>query len=433
MFVAMLSLTMIVGFVYFGTTQGYMGSLFTKYEQDKVIARLQSEYSDNGNAWAGLNWDTLVHEWEQEKNTEGSLRVLSPAGDELFHAGKSISDEHSEEKKKPIYVDRMQVGTAYFYNWKSEEMHRLEYYILDLMLNEAIRVIILTAFITIIVGLWLSSLLTLPLRRLMAAIGKITSGERNFQVPVTSKDEYGKVTIALNEMTHQLHLADTSRKRFVADVAHELRTPLAIMQSRLEVIQEIGTPVAPEALLPIQDEIIRLTRLVDDLHQLTLAEAGRLGIDKKHSDIVELINRVSGIFREEADKKGINLTFTSSLDSHYVLIDTSRMRQVLYNLVANAIQYTPNCGNVHIDAMKRKVEETVYTLITITDSGIGIPEDQLPYLFERFYRVEEARTRHTGGMGLGLSIANEFVKAHDGFIEAESQVGIGTTFRVYLP
>jgi two-component system, OmpR family, sensor histidine kinase BaeS len=435
LFIAMFSLTMIVGLIYIGTTQGFLGSQFTKYEQQKTIERLQSEYKNNGNTWNGLNWDLLVQEWEQEKLTGGSLRVLSLAGDELFHAGKRIAEKHSEEKIRPIYVDHMLVGTAYFYNWNSEEIFRLKKYILDLMLNEAIRVTALTAIVTIIVGLWLSALLTNPLRRLLNAIGKIASGERDFQVPVKSADEYGRVAMAFNEMTRQLQLAEMSRKRLIADVAHELRTPLSIMQSKLEVIQENGRSVAPETLLPLQDEIIRLTRLVADLYQLTLAEAGKLEIVKHPTDLNELIERTMDIFREEADRRGVTFSLSSFLDDDHriVLIDPARMRQVLYNLVANAIQYTPEGSSIRIEAWAQKTGDTTAAAISISDSGIGIPEDQIPYLFERFYRVEEARTRHTGGMGLGLAIANEFVKAHGGSIEVESTVGLGTTFRVYLP
>ncbi|EST53501.1 histidine kinase [Brevibacillus panacihumi W25] len=220
-------------------------------------------------------------------------------------------------------------------------------------------------------SLWISGVLTLPLRKLVAAIERVAKGDLEVSVPVQSKDEYGKVIQTFNDMTLRLREAEDARRRLVADVTHELRTPLSIMQLKLENYQQAGHPVPPE-MLRIHDEVIRLSLLVEDLHVLSLAEAGRLTLDCKPLDLTAHLERI---------------------------------------VEQNAL----------------------FARVSVIDTGIGIPEEDLLHLFDRFYRVEEARSRHSGGTGLGLSIAHHFVRAHGGFIHVSSQPDEGTIFTVYLP
>jgi two-component system, OmpR family, sensor histidine kinase BaeS len=226
--------------------------------------------------------------------------------------------------------------------------------------------------------------------------------------------------------------SDEARKHLTADVAHELRTPLSIIQCQLENIQEDGQDVPPEILLPIQDEVIRLSKLVDDLHQLTLAEAGRLPLDRKPTDLVLLIDRIVDMLKQEAEDRQIEIVRFYPTEKMTV-IDSNRITQVVYNLLINALRYTSPDGKITIRISDTRQKGSRFAAVSISSTGVGIAPEQLPYLFDRFYRVEEARSRHSGGMGLGLAIAKEFVEAHQGSITVQSRVGQGTTFIVYLP
>lgn len=273
--------------------------------------------------------------------------------------------------------------------------------------------------------------LTAPLRELIPAIERLGRGEYGVQVPVTSSDEYGTVARTFNAMSAQLRAHEEARRKLTADVAHELRTPLTILQGKLDLIQQSGEPVEPEALLPIQDELIRLTKLVEDLQQLSLAEAKKLPMEFAPTPVLPLLQRVADRVALDAEEKRITLEVTCSDPLPPVLMDANRMTQALLNLAANAVRYTPEGGSVKLHA--GVLSESRLLQISISDTGIGIAPEHLPSLFDRFYRTDEARNRNSGGMGLGLAIAKQLVLNHGGDIHAESIPGAGTTFYVRLP
>lgn len=294
---------------------------------------------------------------------------------------------------------------------------------------------LLFVMISLLVAYWLSKRLTTPLRLIVPAIERLGQGELGVQAPVMSKDEYGTVAKVFNNMSKQLHRAEEIRRNLVADVAHELRTPLTIIRGKLDFIQQRGRSIKPESLLPLQDELIRLTRLVDDLHQLSLAEAKKLPLERKPTDLPALLRRIIERMNPEAERKGVKITLTSTTEPATIWVDPYRMTQVFLNLLSNAVRYTPSGGSVNITVKEEKGRngESDFLRIAIADTGIGIEPEQLPFLFNRFYRTDEARTRNNGGMGLGLAIAKEFVLAHNGTIHVESCPGQGTTFIVTLP
>lgn len=283
-------------------------------------------------------------------------------------------------------------------------------------------------------SLWISGVLTIPLRKLVAAIERVAQGDLHVNVPVKSKDEYGKVIRTFNDMTLRLREAEDARRRLVADVAHELRTPLSIMQLKLENAQQAGQSVPPEMLLRLHDEVIRLGLLVEDLHVLSLAEAGRLALDCKPLDLSARLEQIVDDMNVEAEENGLEMCFSSNTRPVTVMADARRMTQVFINLLTNAVRYTSEGGKVSV-VIEDQVwdQNALYVRVSVIDSGIGIPADELAHLFDRFYRVEKARSRHTGGTGLGLSIAHHLVRAHGGFIRVVSEPGQGTTFSVFLP
>ncbi|WP_051251450.1 sensor histidine kinase [Paenibacillus harenae] len=335
---------------------------------------------------------------------------------------------------------REQIDANYLSATPEEQIEIFKSYFLDNMrlsallnVTHGVRLFFFVA-IGLLFSFWISGVLTLPLKKLIAAIERVAQGDLNVKVAVDTKDEYGKVAQTFNDMTFRLREAEEARRRLVADVAHELRTPLSVMQLKLENAQQAGQDIPPEMLLRLHDEVIRLSLLVEDLHVLSLAEAGRLTLDRKPLDLTARLEQIVDDVKMEAEENGLAICLSSNTKPVIAMADARRITQVFINLLTNAIRYTPEGGKISIIIEDNVMDQNaVYACVSIIDTGIGIPAEELPHLFDRFYRVEKARSRHTGGTGLGLSIAHHFVKAHSGFIRVTSQPDEGTTFTVYLP
>lgn len=327
-----------------------------------------------------------------------------------------------------------EISAAYLNAPPGEQIEILKTYVSGKMKKYVLGNLVFFIATGLLVSLWISGILTVPLRKLVAAIERVAQGDLDVNVPVQSKDEYGKVIQTFNDMTLRLRQAEDARRRLVADVAHELRTPLSIMQLKLENAQQPGQYVPPEMLLRLQDEVIRLGLLVEDLHVLSLAEAGRLALDCKPLDLSEKLEQIVDDVQMEAEENGLEMRFYSNTRPVTIMADARRITQVFINLLTNAIRYTPEGGKITVVIEVKVLDRNaLYACVSVTDTGIGIPAEELDHLFDRFYRVEKARSRHTGGTGLGLAIAHHFVRAHGGFIRVVSEPDQGTTFTVYLP
>jgi two-component system sensor histidine kinase BaeS len=329
---------------------------------------------------------------------------------------------------------REELGAAYLNASAAEQIGILKTYVSDKMQIFGLKNWLFFVAVGLLFSFWISGILTVPLRRLVEAIERVAQGDLDVSVPVQSKDEYGKVIQTFNEMTLRLREAEEVRRRLVADVAHELRTPLSIMRLKLENAQQSGQSVPPEMLLRIHDEVIRLGLLVEDLHDLSLAEAGRLALDCRPIDLAAKLEQIVEDVKMEGEENGLEIRFVANARPAMVMADPRRITQVFINLLTNAIRYTPAGGRISVE-LKDQVRDrqAVYTCVSVRDTGIGIPAEELAHLFDRFYRVAKDRSRHTGGSGLGLSIAHHWVKAHGGFIRVSSELGNGTEFTVYLP
>ncbi|SHE33018.1 two-component system, OmpR family, sensor histidine kinase BaeS [Seinonella peptonophila] len=330
--------------------------------------------------------------------------------------------------------EREQIDPHYLSASPIEQIEIIKSYSFDEIKKNVLFRLSFFVLIGIFFSYWVSGLLTLPLKKLMVAIERVTQGDLNVEVPVGTKDEYGKVTQAFNDMMLRLREAEKIRRKLVADVAHELRTPLSIMQLKLENYQQAGQHIPPEMLLRIHDEVIRISLLVDDLHVLSLAEAGQLSLYRKPIDMTVHLERIVDDIKYEAEENGLKVHLSVCAKPVIVLADARRTTQVFINLLTNAIRYTPRGGEITVKVEDQVIDQNkFYVRVSVVDTGIGIPEEHLPYLFDRFYRVDKARSRHTGGTGLGLSIVHQLVKAHGGFIRVESCINKGTKFSVYLP
>jgi len=270
-----------------------------------------------------------------------------------------------------------------------------------------------------------------PLAEIMDAADAVAGGNLHVSVQERGSREFRQLARSFNRMSAELARTDEQRRNLAADVAHELRTPLHIIQGNLEGILDGVYQATPEHIEATLDETRLLARLVEDLRTLSLAESGQLPLRRERVDVGDLLADVTTSFSGQAEAAGIELRVENgTTESLTIQGDAGRLDQVLSNLVSNAIRHTPQGGRITLRA--RTVDGFVQ--MTIVDTGEGIAAADLPFIFDRFWRADRART-HGGGAssGLGLSIANQLIKAHGGKIEVASQVGQGTTFTITLP
>lgn len=288
----------------------------------------------------------------------------------------------------------------------------------------ALGVLLIAALVMVFAG----RRLVRPILALTGAAQRMTNGDHAARVPVTGRDEVARLGHAFNAMAESIQHHDHQRKAMVSDVAHELRTPLANIKGYLVASEDGVVPLDSELVTSLLEEAGLLERLVADLQDLALADAGKLRIHPELRDLTELAQQVVSAHRPAAEAGGVTLTALVNGPAP-AIVDNARIRQALGNLVSNAIRFTPADGKVVVGV--RRVGNS-YNL-TVTDNGTGISAKDLPYLFDRFYRAEQSRSRATGGSGLGLAITKHLVEAHRGSIGATSQLGQGSTFTIQLP
>ena len=285
------------------------------------------------------------------------------------------------------------------------------------------------AALSLLLGWLLSSSLIRPVKELIHATRDVAQGNLEREVPVRSKDELGELTQSFNQMNVQLKQSRDLRRKMTADIAHELRTPLSIILGHTEALSEGKLAPSPETFDIVYDEAKRLALLVEDLRTLSLSEAGELTLNLEAASPADLMERVVNAYLPKAHALNISLESSADANLPNVNIDPHRIIQVFGNLLDNALRYTPSGGRVRLSAKS----VTAGIEIRIQDSGPGISEVDLPYIFDRFYRGDKSRSRQDGGSGLGLAISKSIIEAHGGQIRAESTAGEGTTILFVLP
>ncbi len=266
--------------------------------------------------------------------------------------------------------------------------------------------------------------LSTPLDELLAAADRVAEGDYSARVEEQGPREIRSLARTFNNMASRLHQADEKRRNLLADVTHELRTPLTVIQGNLEGMLD-GVYSADETnLRSLLDETNLLSRLVEDLRTLALAESGALKLRKEPTDLTLLVRDAAAAFQSQAETAGVALTVETAENLPWLEVDPGRLRQVLSNLLANALRYTPTGGSICV----KLGMEAGRIQLSVADTGPGIPAEDLPHVFERFYKSTDS-----GGMGLGLAIAKHLVTAHEGTIIVESPPGQGTTIRISLP
>jgi len=285
------------------------------------------------------------------------------------------------------------------------------------------------AAVAILLGLFLTRQFTKPIRALKRGAARIAGGDLAYRVEVKSKDEFGELATSFNSMAATLDSSEQSRRRLFADIAHELRTPLSVIGGTVDAMLDGVYEPNPDNLTSIKEETEVLTRLVAELRDLTLAESGHLKLEVEPTNLAELVQR--RVSQAEVIAQGKNISLKTDITERLPEIeaDGRRVEQVVANLLDNALNHTPQGGTVTIAVSPDKDG----ILVSVSDTGEGIPPEHLPYIFERFYRVDDARSRKTGGAGLGLAIAKQMVELHGGRIWVESEAGKGSKFSFTLP
>jgi signal transduction histidine kinase len=326
--------------------------------------------------------------------------------------------------------------------------------------------------VALVLGVLLARVITRPVRELTTAAQKIAGGDLEQRVPVRSRDELGVLAAQFNHMSADLAHATQLRRQMTADVAHDLRTPLTVIAGYLEALRDQVLKPTPERFATMYDETRLLLRLVDDLHTLSLADAGDLPIERRPNAPRQLLEHVAQTYCHAAEQQGVALRVDAADDVPEVCVDGEQLARALGNLVSNALRYTPAGGTITLAATadhrlptadlsqnketRRQAapadtnlpvsqspslpgrEKSVggrpsSVVFTVSDTGVGIAAEHLPSIFERFYRADPSRQEETGGSGLGLAIVKSIVEAHGGRIGVESALGGGTTFTIALP
>jgi signal transduction histidine kinase len=305
----------------------------------------------------------------------------------------------------------------------------------ELLMQRIVRAIAFGALgavcLALILGIFLARTITRPIRELTTAAEAIGDGQLGAQVPVHSQDELGQLARSFNQMSADLARTTDARRQMTADVAHELRTPLSVLLGYSEALQDGKLEGDAQTYSAMYDTARQLQRLVDDLRTLALADAGELMLNRRPVEPRALLERCLLAQMAQAQGAQVQLRIEAAEDLPEVDADPDRIAQVFNNLAINALRHTPAGGSVTLSAAPSASGDGV--VLEVADTGSGIALEDLPYVFDRFYRGDKARQSDNGESGLGLSIARSIIESHGGVIEVASERGSGTTFTITLP
>ena len=367
---------------------------------------------------------------ESDPIDEDMLEVILHTDSEQIPSEGKVIEERWTEKKyiatdSPITINEEHQGHVFMFA-KTDNIKRIVDHLSDQFLISGLVTIILT-IITIFI---LSRLITKPLIEMTKATGQLSKGKHKVELHTDRSDELGELANSITTLSNDLEHMKKERNEFLASISHELRTPLTYIKGYTDIISrdDITNEEKNEYIEIIREETEQLAVLVKKLFELAKMDQNMFIIDKKKVNFERLIYTITERIRPAIEEKNIILS-VSCPDRIIANVDPDRIQQVLLNIMDNAKKHTPKGKRISLEVFENK--QSIITVIS--DEGEGIPEENLPYIFERLYRVEKSRSRLSGGTGLGLAIAKEIVESHSGAIEVSSKLGVGTTVVITLP
>ena len=445
-------LALLVALVLIGLAAGLVaGKQSQRFERDRdsvELARIQrfiSEYYANKGDFSG-DVAPLQYTVSQAGSVIGKRIMVFDGKDNL------VADSHASlhekylgervrrsfwknEKRLPVWHDNEEVGAVTITSvaLAGRLQPNLDNPVAGRIAREVNRSLLWAGIGAAALGtllVWLISRRTLaPLQNLGATARRLGRGDFSQRADDSGPTEIRELALNFNAMAAELEEAEQHRRNLTADIAHELRTPLSNIQGYLEAIRDGLVQPTPETIDTIHDQAIHLSRLVEDLRLLARVESGDLHLELTTASAEDLLQLSVEAVRPRAEAKGVDLRLDAGASLPELQVDSTRISQVIGNLLDNAITHTPAGGSVTVSAR----EAGGALEVAVADTGPGIAPEDLPRLFDRFYRADPSRSRATGGTGLGLTIARRLVEAHGGTIEVESTVGEGSRFTVRLP
>ncbi len=396
---------------------------------------LETYYLGHG-SWQGV-------EAVLEERTNTSIRAIQPEWKRtvLLDAGGRVVLDHgltdtplvgtvfnrqADQISLPLTINNIQVGTLLMNRGTLARPVQLIFS----LVGPTAAISLLLGILTLIIGLLLMRSVINPLSEVIAAAQAVSQGDLTARVPVQARnDDLSALSEHFNHMAEELERSDRQRRNMLADIAHELRTPITILRGRLEGILDGVYPADEANIAPVLEETYLLERLVEDLRLLALAEANQLRFELKPVNLAELGDTILGLFSAQAGEKNVSLRLNAQPGLPLVMVDPQRFQQVVGNLIDNALRYAP--AGTAIDLSIKCVNDAVE--LSVVDEGTGIPPEELGHVFDRFWRGEKSRARSTGGAGLGLSIARQLVEAQGGKISARNRTPKGFEVSITLP
>jgi two-component system, OmpR family, sensor histidine kinase BaeS len=359
--------------------------------------------------------------------TDASGQILYDTAGVPVNSGSRLSAPQLQGAIE-LHEDGQPVG--YLYPEGSQAFTNIQQnQLLDRLNRAAVTAGLVSGGLALVLALFLAAQLIRPVRALTQAAERVALGDLTQRVEVQGRDELARLGQTFNHMAGSLYQAQEGRRAMTADIAHELRNPLAVQRANLEALQDGIYPLNPENLQPILEQNLLLTRIVQDLRTLALVESGQMALERTEIDFSGLVQRLVDRFQPQAARRSISIHFRGCPDCPSIQADPGRLEQIVGNLLSNALRYTTETGIVELAIGRDRGD----VILTVRDHGPGISPEALPRVFERFYRADKSRSREEGGTGLGLAIARRLAEAHNGTLTAENHAMGGALFTLRLP
>ena len=396
-------------------------SYFANKDEIRKVETFMEDYFKRNHSWEGIQ--------NEELPTDMPFVLIDRNQNVLWKSGDIVEQTVIKTAfPSSLKEDSQRIGMLYVMTPTQQQIYVVKNTWGQYMYGIIALASLLGLSFAIILILLLSRTLTKPINIITEKIRKYEQGDSTINFQMKRNDEFKKIGEALESMKQNIKDAETARKSLVSDVAHELKTPLMIIQGEIELLHIQQKTITNEKYESIFNEIQRLTTIINDLLYLSKLDARQIEIIKEKVDLNDVFEQLMQKTQFISKKHHAEIIFNKN-DVKTIWADKDKILQVLFNLVTNALTHGQTTSKVMIEADNNQNE----TIISVTDNGVGLSSEDIQFIFERFYRGDESRSRQTGGTGIGLSIVKAYIELHEGKIEVESQVGTGTTFKIYLP